>query len=255
MRKIIRYVFTDLLRSKTILLYTVLLLALSIAVFSMEDNYEKGLVSLLNIVLFVVPLVNIIFTSIYLYNSAEFINLMVSQPLKRQSIWMSLYLGLAGALSLSFIVGVGIPTVIFAFSSSGMTLVGCGILLSLVFVAIAMCCAVLIRDKSKGIGFAILLWLYFTLLFDALILFILFQFSDYPIENPMVAISMLNPVDISRILILLQLDLSAMMGYTGAIFRDFFGTTAGMAITMCVMLLWCILPLWVSLSYFRKKDL
>ncbi|MCT1523116.1 ABC transporter permease [Sphingobacterium hotanense] len=255
MNKIIRYVFVDLLRNKTILVYTLLLLVLSISVYSMEDNYEKGLVSLLNIVLFVVPLVNIVFTSIYLYNSAEFINLLVSQPLKRTHIWLSIFIGLAGALTLSFIIGVAVPTFVYAFSISGLTLIGCGILLSLIFVSIAMWTSVLIRDKSKGIGLAILLWLYFGLLFDALVLFMLFQFSDYPIENLMVALSMFNPIDISRILILLELDLSAMMGYTGAIFRDFFGTALGMGITLFVMLLWCIIPLWLSLRYFKKKDL
>lgn len=255
MNKIIRYVFVDLLRNKTILVYTLLLLVLSISVYSMEDNYEKGLVSLLNIVLFVVPLVNIVFTSIYLYNSAEFINLLVSQPLKRTHIWLSIFIGLAGALTLSFIIGVAVPTFVYAFSISGLTLIGCGILLSLIFVSIAMWTSVLIRDKAKGIGLAILLWLYFGLLFDALVLFMLFQFSDYPIENLMVALSMFNPIDISRILILLELDLSAMMGYTGAIFRDFFGTTMGMGITLFVMLLWCIIPLWLSLRYFKKKDL
>ncbi|GAA4144748.1 hypothetical protein GCM10022216_28010 [Sphingobacterium kyonggiense] len=255
MNKIIRYVFADLLRNKTILFYTVLLFVLSISVFSMENNYEKGLVSLLNIVLFVVPLVSIVFSSIYLYNSAEFINLLVSQPLKRENIWLSIFIGLAGAISLSFFVGVGIPIFLYAFSGSGLTLLGCGLLLSVIFVAIAMWTSVLIRDKSKGIGLAILLWLYFGLLFDALVLFLLFQFSDYPIENMMVALSMFNPIDISRILILLQLDLSAMMGYTGAIFRDFFGTGLGMGITLLVMVLWAVIPLFLSVRYFKKKDL
>lgn len=255
MNKIIRYVFADLLRNKTILFYTVLLFVLSISVFSMENNYEKGLVSLLNIVLFVVPLVSIVFSSIYLYNSAEFINLLVSQPLKRENIWLSIFIGLAGAISLSFFVGVGIPIFLYAFSGSGLTLLGCGLLLSVIFVAIAMWTSVLIRDKSKGIGLAILLWLYFGLLFDALVLFLLFQFSDYPIENMMVALSMFNPIDISRILILLQLDLSAMMGYTGAIFRDFFGTGLGMGITLVVMVLWAVIPLFLSVRYFKKKDL
>jgi Cu-processing system permease protein len=221
----------------------------------MEDNYEKGLLSLLNIVLFVVPLMSIVFSGIYIYQSSEFINCLVSQPLQRKSIWGSLYVGLAGALSLAFFIGVGIPTFIYAFSSSGITLVGCGLLLSLIFVSIAMWTSVLIRDKSKGIGLAILLWLYFTLLFDALVLFILFQFADYPIEHGMVALSMLNPIDICRILILLQVDLSAMMGYTGAIFRDFFGNTFGIAITLLVMLLWCLIPLGLSIRYFKKKDL
>lgn len=255
MNKIIHYVFLDLLRNKTIFCYTILLFILSMTVYNIEDNYEKGLISLLNIVLFVVPLMSIVFSGIYIYQSAEFINLLVSQPLRRKSIWSSLFIGLAGALSLSFLIGVGIPTFMYAFSYSGVTLVGCGLLLSLIFVSIAMWASVLIRDKSKGVGLAILLWLYFSLLFDALVLFILFQFADYPIEHGMVALSMLNPIDISRILILLQLDLSAMMGYTGAIFRDFFGNTLGITTTLLVMILWCVIPLWMSSNYFKKKDL
>jgi Cu-processing system permease protein len=210
---------------------------------------------LLNIILFVVPLVSIVFSTVYLYNSAEFIELLVSQPLKRQTIWMSIFVGLAGAVAFAFLIGVGIPVILYAFMPSGIVLVLCGIILSLVFVSIAMWASVQIRDKAKGIGLSILLWLYFALLFDAIVLFIVFQFSEYPIENGMVALSMFNPVDISRILILLQIDVSAMMGYTGAIFRNFFGTAGGMSITIGVLLLWIALPLCLSVRHFKGKDL
>ncbi len=255
MNKIIKYVITDLLRSRTIMVYAMVLLVLSASVFSIEDNADKGVVSLLNIILFVVPLVSIMFSTVYLYNSAEFIELLVSQPLQRRTIWMSIFIGLAGAVSMAFLAGVGIPVILYAFTASGIVLLSCGVVLSVVFVAVAMWTAVRIRDKAKGIGLSILLWLYFALLFDALVLFLLFQFSDYPIENGMVAVSMLNPIDISRILILLQVDLSAMMGYTGAIFRNFFGTGGGMAITCLVLFLWIVLPVWFSLRFFKRRDL
>ncbi|NGF54964.1 ABC transporter permease subunit [Parapedobacter sp. SGR-10] len=254
-KKIIKYVITDLLRNRTVLLYTLVLLALSLGVFLMEDNIDKGIASMLNIVLFVVPLVSIVFSTIYLYNSSEFIGLLVSQPLKRQSIWLSIAVGLGVMMAFAFFVGIGVPTLIFAYSASGLMLIVAGLLLSVIFVSLAMWTAVYIRDKSKGIGLAIILWLYFALIFDAILLFLLFQFADYPIENIMVAISMLNPIDISRILVLLEIDLSAMMGYTGAIFRDFFGTGGGMFVTLGVMLLWFAVPLWLSNRYFKKKDL
>lgn len=255
MNKIIKYVVGDLLRNRTIIIYTLVLFALSISVFSIEDNADKGVASLLNVILFVVPLVSIIFSTVYLYNSAEFIELLVSQPLKRQTIWISFFIGLAGTVSLAFLLGVGIPVILYAFMPAGIVLVVCGMVLSMAFVSIAMWAAVRIRDKAKGIGLSILLWLYFALLFDALVLFLVFQFSDYPIEEAMVAVSMLNPVDISRILILLQIDVSALMGYTGAIFRNFFGTTGGMLATASVLLLWIAIPLGFSTHYFKKKDL
>jgi len=246
---------TDILRNRIVLVYTVFLFITSFSVFSLEDNNSKGLLSLLNVIMIVVPLVSIIFSTIYVYNSAEFIELLVSQPLKRKSIWLSLFTGLASSLSLAFFIGAGIPILLYQTNAIGFMMIGIGILLSIIFVAIAMLAAVQTRDKAKGIGIAILLWLYFSLLFDGLVLFLLFQFADYPLEKPMIAISALNPIDLGRILILLQLDVSAMMGYTGAIFKDFFGTYIGGIFSFTVLLLWIGIPVFFSTRKFNRKDL
>ena len=130
-----------------------------------------------------------------------------------------------------------------------------GLLLSVIFVAIAMLAAVITRDKAKGIGVSIFLWLYFSLLFDGLVLFILFQFEDYPLEKFMVVASAFNPIDLSRIMILLKMDVSALMGYTGAVFRDFFGTQSGFIVALVILSLWTITPFWLSLRKFNRKDL
>lgn len=255
MKKIIKYVMTDILRNRIVLVYTIFLLVTSFSVFSLEDNSSKGLLSLLNIILLIVPLVSIIFSTIYVYNSAEFIELLVSQPLKRKSIWLSLFTGLAGSLSIAFFIGAGIPVIIYQANAIGFMMIGVGIVLSVIFVAVAMLAAVQTRDKAKGIGVAILLWLYFSILFDGLVLFLLFQFADYPLEKAMIGISALNPIDLSRILILLHMDVSAMMGYTGAIFKDFFGTGTGITISFGVLLLWGLVPVWLATRKFNRKDL
>jgi Cu-processing system permease protein len=134
-------------------------------------------------------------------------------------------------------------------------MVAVGVMLSVIFVAIAMLAAVHTRDKAKGIGVTVFLWLYFSLLFDGIVLFLLFQFSDYPVEKLMVLVSAFNPIDLGRILILLKLDVSALMGYTGAIFRDFFGTKWGLLISFTVLLAWVILPVCWSVRKFNRKDL
>lgn len=255
MYKIIKYVIADILRNKIVLIYTFFLLAASFSVFSLEDNSSKGLLSLLNIILIIVPLVSIIFSTIYMYNSVEFIELLLSQPLKRNSIWLSLFTGLASSLSIAFFIGAGIPVLIYQANTIGFTMILTGILLSVIFVAIAFLATVKTRDKAKGIGAAIMLWLYFSLLFDGLVLFILFQFADYPLEKLMIGLSALNPIDLSRILILLQLDVSAMMGYTGAVFNDFFGTLNGLLFSFFVLLSWIVIPVWLSTHMFNTKDL
>ena len=255
MKKIIKYVITDILRNKIVLAYTACLLAILFSVFSLEDNSTKGLLSLLNIILIIVPLISIIFSAIYIYNSAEFIELLVSQPLKRKAIWMSLFTGLATSLSIALLVGVGLPICIYEFSITGIMMIVIGVFLTIIFTGIAMLAALQTRDKAKGIGITILLWLYFSLLFDGLVLFLLFQFADYPLEKIMVGISALNPIDLGRILILLKMDVSALMGYTGAIFKNFFGTTTGISISFVILLLWVIVPVKISLNKFNKKDL
>lgn len=251
----IKYIIADILRSRIVIVYTLVLLALSLSVFAIEDNPAKGILSLLNIILFIVPLVSIIFSTIYIYNSSEFIELLVSQPLQRKTIWLSMFTGLAMSLSLSFVAGAGIAILIYAGSVTGLIMIAAGILLSVIFVAISLLASVKIRDKAKGIGVAIMLWLYFAMLFDTLVLFLLLQFSDYPIEKGMVALTALNPVDLSRVLILLRIDVSAMMGYTGAVFRQFFGSGSGMLVALAVMLLWIAVPLRISTTRFKSKDL
>ncbi|MFT4018454.1 MAG: ABC transporter permease [Agriterribacter sp.] len=255
MVKIFKYVIIDILRNKIILAYTVFLLVLSLSIFNLEDSSAKGILSLLNIVLIIVPMVSILFATIYIYNSAEFLELLVSQPLKRKTIWLSMFGGLAFSLVTAFLVGVGIPVLLYEASSAGIMLITSGVLLTVIFVAIALLAGVKIRDKARGIGTVILLWLYFSLLFDGIVLFILFQFADYPLEKLMVGITTLNPIGLSRILVLLKMDISAMMGYTGAIFKDFFGTNIGMIISLLVLLLWIVLPGWLSVRKFNHKDL
>lgn len=255
MKKIIKYVIIDILRSRIVIGFTLFLLLLATSVFMLEDNSAKGILSLLNVVLIVVPLVGILFSSIYVYNSAEFIELLVSQPLRRRSIWLSLFLGLSVSMTLSLLVGIGLPVLFFESSATGLMLMVTGILLVNIFIALALLITSLIRDKAKGIGVVMLLWLYFSLLFDGIVLFLIFQFSDYPIEKALIGVSALNPIDLSRILILLKMDISALMGYTGAIFKDFFGTSFGMIFSFISLLIWIAIPVWLSVRRFNRKDL
>ncbi len=255
MRKILKYVITDIIRSKIVLAYTVFLFILSLSIFSLEDNSSKGLLSLLNLILIILPLVSLVFSTIYCYNSSEFIELLSSQPIKRISIWMSIFLGLAFSLSLAFFLGAGILVLIFEPSALGLIRVVSGILLSVIFVAMAMLSVASTKDKAKGIGFSVLLWLFFALMYDGLVLFLLFQFSDYPLEKFMVFLSCLNPIDLGRILILLEMDVSALMGYTGAVFSSFFGSSFGILFALMVLVCWIVLPLSLSAKIFHSKDL
>ena len=221
----------------------------------MEGNNSKAILSLMNIVLIVLPLISLVFTTIHYYNSYEFIELMLSQPMSRTRILLSEYSGVCISLLTSFFIGVGVPVLIYSPDTIGISLLFTGSALTLVFTSLAFFASVISRDKAKGIGIVLLLWFYFTLICDGLVLLILFNFSDYPLEKFTLVLSALNPVDLGRIFIMLKMDVSALMGYTGALYKDFFGGVWGMLFTTGVMFLWIVLPLLLSVKYFRKKDL
>lgn len=255
MNRIIKIVLLDILKNKIVVSYALILALLSWGSFTLEDNTAKGLLTILNVILFTVPLVSILFSTIYIYNSSEFIELLLSQPIKRKKIWISLFAGLSIAMLLAFFLGAGIPLLLNAPDMAGVMMLLSGSLISVVFVSLAFLSCILTRDKAKGIGLAILFWMYFAILFDALVLFLLFQLAEYPIEEAMVGITASSPIDLARIQILLHLDQSAMMGYTGAIFKDFFGTAIGLAVSFLLLVLWIAVPFLISIRKFDRKDL
>lgn len=250
-----KYVLYDILRNKVVVAYTAFLLAVSFALFQMEENSSKAVLSLLNIVLIVIPLVSMVFSTIHWYNSYEFIELMLTQPISRRKVLLSEFAGIGSSLVTAYLIGVGVPVLLYHFDSTGVALLLVGSLLTLVFTAIAFLASIKSRDKARGIGAALLLWFYFALIFDGLLLLVLFAFSDYPLEKALVAFSSFNPIDLGRIYLMLQMDVSALMGYTGATFKEFFGCGAGLVYTFGMLLLWIALPLWLALRSFNKKDL
>lgn len=255
MLRITRYVVYDLLRNKVSLAYTLFLFVVSVSLFRMEENGGKAVISLLNIVLIVIPLISIVFATIQWYNSYEFVELMLTQPVGRTRVLLSEYAGIGGALSLAFLLGVGIPVLLFQCTAAGLSMLLMGVLLTCAFTSIAFFASIRSRDKARGIGVALMLWFYFALIYDGLVLLLLFAFSDYPLERLTMLLCALNPIDLARIFIMLQIDISALMGYTGAVYKDFFGSAAGIAFTAGILLLWILLPLWGAVRHFRKRDL
>ena len=255
MSRIIKYVFYDILRNRFIIFYAAFLLLSTLALFQVDSDFGKVVLSLLNIVLMAVPLISVVFTTIHFFNSYEFIELMLAQPIHRRAVFLSEYLAVASSLCLAFVVGVGMPFLLYGAWQAVAALLVTGLFLTLVFVSLAFFSSVLTRDKAKAIGIALLFWLYFSLAYDGLLLWVMYSFNDYPLEKITLALVALNPVDLARIIMLLQLDISALMGFTGAFYRDFFGSNLGILFSGSLLLMWVAWPLLAALRIFSRKDL
>ncbi len=259
MFKILKYSFYDLIRSRWSYVYFLFYLLLGFVLLFLNNDTSKAVITLMNVIIVLTPLIGTIFGIMYYYNSREFTELLLAQPLKRSTIFIGQYLGVAISLSLSLVIGLGIPFLAYGvFRSSGIfdffSLLIVGAFLTFIFVALAFNIALSNENKIKGFGYAILLWLFMAVIYDGLFLISLVTFQDYPLDKFSLAATMFNPIDLSRILILLKLDIAALLGYTGAVFQQFFGTSLGMISSMLALMIWVILPVFRIYKKARKKD-
>ncbi len=253
MLKILKYSFYDLMRSRWSYVYFFFYLLLGVVLLFLNNNLSKAVITLMNVIITLVPLIGTIFGVMYYYNSKEFTELLLAQPVKRTSIFIGQYLGVALSLSMSLILGLGLPFIFYGIFKSNaiwdfILLLVTGTFLTLIFTALAFNIALTNENKIKGFGYAILLWLFLAVIYDGIFLMSLVLFEDYPLDKFSLIGSMLNPIDLSRILILLKLDISALLGYTGAVFKKFFGTNFGFIVSSVVLTLWVIIP-----TYFIKR--
>lgn len=257
--KIARYQVRDVIRSRWIIFYGLFFLVLTDALFRFGGSGERVLLSLTNVVLIAVPLISVVLGAMYVYASREFTELLLSQPVRRRSLFLGLFGGLMLPLSAAFVIGTGLPFTYHAgIASAGiesvMLLLVTGVLLTLIFGSLAFLVALRAEDRTRGLGVCLALWLFFTVIFDGLVLLGIHVFAQYPIEQPVIAISLLNPVDLGRILLLLNFEIAALMGFTGAIFQQFFGSALGQVITATALIGWLAAPFLLGLRTFGRKD-
>jgi len=246
-------------RSRWIAGYAILLALLTWLLLRFGGTGERALLSLLNVVLLLLPLVTVVFGTLYVYNAREFIEMLLAQPVGRGALYTGLFAGLVLPLGGAFLFGVGLPLLFLGSGGSGFAgqavmLMTVGFLLTLVFTAFSLCVAVLIEDRARGLGAALFVWLLTTLIYDGLILLVTTTFDRYPLEGPLLGMMFLNPVDLGRVLLLLSFDVSALMGYTGAVYQRFFDGPGGVLLALLMLGVCAGVPFLLGLHWFRRKD-
>ncbi len=258
MLKILKFTLYDLLRSRWTIAYFLLYLICAGSLLYFSADPGKAVISLMNILLILCPLVSIMFGVLYFYSSRDFVELLLAQPLPRNSIFTGQYLGVTLSLVTGLSLGLGIPFLFYGiFVSPELmnfgTLLLSGIMLTFIFTGIAFLIAIKNENRIRGFGLALIVWLFMGIIYDGLILIILLIFEDYPLENFVLGMTLFNPVDLSRILLILQLDISALLGFSGAVFKKLFGSSLGMLLVTVLSILWVLVPyLFLRRSASRK---
>lgn len=256
--QVARYGVRDLVRSRWVLGYASFFALATFALLRFSDTETKALLSLSNVVLLVVPLANIVFGTMYLYASREFVELLLAQPVRRRELFAGLLLGLVAPVTMAVITGIGIPLAFGRVAPDtlriGFVIAGIAAALTAVFTTIASAIAYWIEDRVRGLAAAIGVWMLLALVYDAVVLMAAVQLADYPLERPMLAAMFTNPIDLSRLLLLTRFDAAALLGYTGALFQSFLAGVPGLAVAAGALVLWVVGPGVIGMRRFLRKD-
>lgn len=256
--KILKFEFNNVLRSKWVIFFFLFFFITSYSLFSFENNTSKALLSLFNLTVYLVPLISLIFGTMYFYNSREYIEMILCQPIPRSALYIGLFLGTSLPLILSLLTGIMLPFLFFGNLKEGLKLILLLLLISslLTFlsISISFLISAKINDKVKGLSISIFFWLITSIVFDGFMLLIVFLFQSYPVEKFLLAFTLLNPLDLSRTLFILNFDISALLGLTGALFKKFYGSNLGIIISFISLIFWIFIPFLIGLRNFNRKD-
>jgi Cu-processing system permease protein len=256
---IARATMKDVVRSRWLLFYGLFFFGVTDLLIRVGGADEKVVLSLINVMLFVTPLMTIVLATVYTYDSRRFVELLLSQPVRRTYLYLGLYAGftlpLVGVLALA--LGVPLlsqPGIREALAGNVATLIGGGVALTLVFSALAFVVGTVVRERMRGLATAVAIWLFFAVVYDGAVLLLVALLGDHPLEKPLLAMMAANPIDLVRVAMLLRFDIAALLGYTGTVLQKVFSGSAGLAICTAAVCAWTAALVSGGVRAFARKD-
>ncbi|MFN3599196.1 MAG: NosY protein [Aquificaceae bacterium] len=251
--KLIRYELYDLFKSKWMVGIFVFYLLLTYTLLYFGQDPTKAIISHNNIALITLPLFSLFLSAVYFYDNINFIEFILTQPVKRLSLFLSIFISLSLSLSIGFLLGSYLPFYYFLsfdliYTKSLFTTA----LLVPLFVSLGLFLALLERDRLKGIGLLLLLWLFFSALYDSILLYFIITFSEYPLEKFFILFTLANPIDLIRLNLLMDTGLYEIIGFVGRWFIKYISYL--FTLSLLVPVVYNLLFLTLGAVIFKRRD-
>ncbi|MDT8387299.1 MAG: ABC transporter permease subunit [Thiogranum sp.] len=263
--------FRDGLRNRWVLAITLVFafLALGISYFGAAASGSVGftslattIVSLASLAIFLIPLIALLLSYDTVVGEEEqgTLLLLLTYPLTPAQLLIGKFVGHAAILAVSTLVGFGGAGLLIGMLSGEMANAGLweafgffilsAILLGWCFIAIAQLISVLVGEKSRAAGLALIAWFWFVLVFDLLLLGILVMGEGRSGGQWLSWLLLLNPTDVFRLANLAGFE--AVREYTGLaaiatgpLFRPY--------ALAAILVVWIAVPLSLAVWRFRHK--
>ena len=230
--------------------------------FSGMQSFTRTSASILNLVLYIVPLVALVMGTLSFTGDKGSAELLYSQPVSRSEVLFGKFIGVFWSLAISTLLGFVLSGVIIFLQtgSEGVAsyclFVGLSLGLSLTFLSLAAVVSVASGRKSKAFGVSLFVWFFFVLFYDLLALGGTLLLRGQT-ANTFLFLSLFgNPVGMVRVASLIILDDVTIFGTAGAaLIRYLGGSVLSVVLLVAGLSVWIMFPLYTSHKVLRRQDI
>jgi Cu-processing system permease protein len=226
------------------------------------QGFARTSASLLNMVLYIVPLVALVMGTLSFTSETSASELLFSQPVTRDEILLGKFLGLFASIFTATLIGFGLAGVVIAAKAGteGVwrypAFVAFSLLLALIFLSLSAFISTICRRKTKAFGVALFAWFFFVLFYDLLVIGGTFLFKERTANSLIFGSIFGNPVDMVRIASLMTLNGKDIFGAGGAaLLRLLGGEALSFVVLLIALSLWVIAPLIAAQRLLRQQDI
>ena len=226
------------------------------------QGFERTTVSLLNLILYLAPLVGLVMATLSMTGDSGARELLFSQPVSRGEILLGKVAGLFAAMSVAMLAGFGLTGLVIAsrVDTQGIfrfaLFVTLSLVLSLVFVVLGTLVAATARSRTKAFALALFTWFFFVLFYDLLVIGVSFLLREKTANQLVLAALFGNPVDLVRVASLLSLNDPTLFGPAGAVLMKFVGgVKTGSVLLAAALAEWVAAPAFLAAWILRRSDL
>ena len=226
------------------------------------QGFARTSASLLNMVLYIVPLVALVMGTHSFTSETGASELLFSQPVTRGEILLGKFLGLFASIFIATLIGFGLAGITIAAKAGTEgawrypAFVLFSLLLALIFLSLSAFISAICQLKAKALGVALFAWFFFVLFYDLLVIGGTLLFKEHTANSLIFGSLFGNPVDMVRVASLMTLNGKDIFGAGGAaLLRLLGGENLSLVVLIIALSLWVVAPLIAAQRLLKHQDI
>jgi len=265
LRQLVSFELNILLRNRWLLLTAVLFATLMAVIAAVQafvigesTGFSRQTASMLNLVLFVIPLFTLALGSMGTAGDREsgWLTLLKTYPMKPMKWMLGKFIALFVAMLSVLLIGFGTALII----SSGLNntkllliLLLLSIVTTAIFTALAVTTGFFAKTRIQALTISLAIWAVLLLMLDYAIIAIGTLLSEQMLMQFIIFSIFINPIELIRTSFLILTGNGAVLGPKFFAFIQFSESTLGMLTYGAVACLWIALPLLFAIVKLRKE--